>query len=362
MRSFQQASIYTLLLLLLLTACTSTDTARLETLPLASASAPLSVIALGSCNSQDRKQPLWEEILKNNPQLWIWLGDNIYGDTEDMALLKVKYEKQRQQPGYQKLLATVPVVGIWDDHDYGQNNAGKEYAHKAESQQLFWDFVDEPANSPRRKQEGVYSAHTYGPPGQQVKVLLLDGRYHRDPLIGEEPKYKPNPTGDMLGEAQWQWLERELTNSTAQFHLIGSGLQFIADDHRYERWGNFPASRKRLFDLIARTKAANVILLSGDRHFAELSKIDWPGVPYPLYDLTSSGLTHNWRDGFFIEPNRHRVGAIQDRLNFGLLKIHWDQNPVVVEFQIRGKSNRLVQRIKAEYDVPALTAVNPKEF
>ncbi|WP_210489893.1 alkaline phosphatase D family protein [Rufibacter aurantiacus] len=351
MRHFRDWLLFSLLLSLF--SCTSADTERgLETLPLVNSQTPLTVIALGSCNSQDREQPLWREILKNEPQLWVWLGDNIYGDTDDMRVLKAKYEKQLQNEDYQKLMQTVPVIGIWDDHDYGRNNAGKEYKHKSQSAQLFWDFLDEPLQSPRRKQKGVYSAHTYGPPGQQIKIILLDGRYHRDSLRGGEPAYQNNLKGDMLGETQWRWLEKELRNSKAQFHLIGTGLQIITNDHGFERWGNFPKSRERLFNLIAKTKAPNVILLSGDRHFAELSKISWPGVPYPIYDFTSSGLTHSWMGGLVNEPNRYRVGQMHDRLNFGVMRFHWEQTIAAVDFEIRGRDNELHQLVKVEYALP----------
>jgi alkaline phosphatase D len=342
-----------LCLYLLLCSCTFPSKDRKgKGLPPASNQTPLSVIALGSCNSQDREQPLWPEILKNQPQLWIWLGDNIYGDTEDMQVLKGKYDKQLRQPGYQKLLQTVPVIGVWDDHDYGRNNANKTYKPKAQSAQLFWNFIGEPQESPRRKQRGVYSAHTYGPAGRQVKVLLLDVRYHQDSLQGHEPDYKPNLKGNLLGEAQWRWLERELKNSKAQFHLIGSGLQIIANEHGFERWDNFPKERERLFQLIAKTKAANVILVSGDRHFAELSKLSWPKVPYPIYDFTTSGLTHSWKGGLVNEANSHRVGQMQDKLNFGVMRFAWQDSTAVVNFEIRGRNNELHQLVKVEYALP----------
>lgn len=331
-------------------------------MPPASAQTPLSVIALGSCNSQDREQPLWREILKNQPQLWVWLGDNIYGDTDDMQVLKGKYDKQLREPDYQRLQQTVPVIGVWDDHDYGRNNANKTYKPKAQSAQLFWDFIGEPQASPRRKQRGVYSAHTYGPVGRQVKVLLLDVRYHQDSLQGQEPTYKPNLKGHLLGEAQWRWLERELKNSKAQFHLIGSGLQIIANDHGFERWGNFPRERERLFNLIAKTRAANVILLSGDRHFAELSKLSWPGVPYPIYDFTTSGLTHSWKGGLVNEPNRHRVGQMHDKLNFGVMRFAWQDSTAVVNFEIRDRNNELHQLVKVEYALPKIGQKPPRKI
>src|SRR5687768_6847248 len=93
-------------------------------------------IAFGSCNRQDLPQPLWEVIAGDQPDLWIWLGDNIYGDSNDMGVIKAKYDKQLQHPGYQKFTAQVPVIGTWDDHDYGRNDAGKSYPYKKATQQL----------------------------------------------------------------------------------------------------------------------------------------------------------------------------------------------------------------------------------
>ncbi|MFC6996661.1 alkaline phosphatase D family protein [Rufibacter roseus] len=346
----QQLRLWLILIYLFLTSCSSADTDRhYEALPAASAHTPLSVIALGSCNSQDRKQPLWQEVLKNQPQLWIWLGDNIYANTNDMAVMKAKYQKQLNNPDYQLLYQQIPVIGTWDDHDYGQNNEGKEYPQRFESAQLFWNFMGEPVNSPRRKQQGVYSAHTYGPPGQQVKILLLDVRTFRDSLPAPEPNRTPNETGDILGEQQWRWLEHELRNSKAQLHFIGSGIQIIANDHGLERWGNFPKARQRLFNLIAETKASNVILLSGDRHFAELSKLNLPDLPYPLYDFTTSGLTHTWKGGLVFEPNQNRIGEMHDKLNFGVLHIAWKPTSAVVDFQFRGRRNKLHQSFKVEF-------------
>lgn len=319
-------------------------------LRLASDTNPLTVLAFGSCNSQEREQPLWQPILRNKPQLWVWLGDNIYGDTNDMQVMAAKYQKQLAHPDYKKLLANIPVIGTWDDHDYGHDNAGKEYAQRAESQNLFWDFMGEPASSAQRQQKGVYNAHTYGPAGNQVKVILLDARTFRDNLTGKDGTYQPNLTGDFLGEAQWQWLENELATSKAQFQVIGNGIQVIPEEHGYEKWANFPNARQRLFDLIARTKVPGVILLSGDRHVAELSKISWPGINYPVYELTSSGLTHSWGGGLKEgEPNRYRVGKMHDKLNFGILRFNWKERVTTVSLEIRGKKNKLHQLVKVKY-------------
>ena len=291
-------------------------------------------IAFGSCSKEDRDQPIWEAIVRSRPDLWIWLGDIVYADTEDMEVMRRKYGMQKQRPGYQLLLRSCPVIGVWDDHDYGRNNAGKDYPKKAESQQILLDFLDEPEDSPRRSRKGVYAAYTWGPPGRQVKAILLDTRYHRDP---------PGEKGDVLGPGQWSWLEQELRNSDAQVHLIGSSIQVLAEDHRFEKWANFPQSRERLLQLIGRTRARGVVFLSGDRHIAEISMMDHPAIDYPLHDLTSSGMTHSYAS-LRNEPNRHRLGTFFNQLNFGFFEIDWLPHLVAVRLQVRDNQGSVVRQ------------------
>jgi alkaline phosphatase D len=286
---------------------------------------PLSRIAFGSCNRQDLPQPLWKLIARHDPQLWIWLGDNIYGDSDDMSVMRAKYRQQLRNADYRALISNVPVIGTWDDHDFGRNNGGREHVARAASQQVLLDFLGEPSGSVRRAQRGVYASYTYGEPGKQIKVILLDARYHRD-AIGSN--------GTVLGAEQWRWLERELRGSTAQIHLIGSGIQVIPEQHPYEKWADFPAERDRLFRLIGATKTPGVIFLSGDRHIAELSRVVSPHVGYPLYDLTSSGLTHTWRQARG-ERNRHRVGDLVIALNYGMIDVDWDAPDPVITLRVR---------------------------
>lgn len=306
---------------------------------------PLSRIAFGSCNREDLPQPLWSLISKRDPQLFIWLGDNIYADTDDMRVMRRKYERQLSNPGYRAFVEKVPVVGTWDDHDYGKNDGGREYRARAASQQVLLDFLGEAENSPRRDQKGVYDSYSYGPAGKQIRVILLDTRYHRDPI---------GSNGTVLGEEQWQWLEGELRGSSAQIHLIASSIQVVPVDHRFEKWANFPNERQRLFNLIKDTKAPGVIFLSGDRHIAELSKFESPAVDYPLYDLPSSGLTHTWREARR-ERNRHRVGELVIALNYGTIDVDWSEADPVLTLEVRDAKDkvRISERIR-------LSTLSPK--
>ena len=206
-------------------------------------------------------------------------------------------------------------------------------------------FLDVPADAAVRQHKGAYSAYTTGDGKRKVKVILLDTRYFRDTLYGSSVKgkrYEISETGDILGEEQWKWLEKELKESDATIHVIGSSIQVVAEDHRYEKWGNFPKSRERLIQLLAKVKPENTFIISGDRHIAEISKMKIPGLPYELYDFTSSGLTHTWSDKTMIsEINHNRVGNLIIEKTFGLLEIDWTGKRPKVNLQIRGYKNAL---------------------
>ncbi|MGY6522555.1 MAG: alkaline phosphatase D family protein [Mongoliitalea sp.] len=308
---------------------------------------PIHKIAFGSCNKHDLPQPLWKPILKDQPQVFMWLGDNVYGDTHDMNLLQSKYEAQRAIPAYQELVRKSEIIGTWDDHDFGINDGGKYYAQKKESMQLMLDFLDEPKESPRRKQQGVYASYEYGEKGKRVKVILLDTRYNRDTLVTIERVYQPNLEGSLLGEEQWKWLEEELKGSTAQVHLIASGIQFIPTEHPYEKWENFPKEREKLLKLIAESRVKNPILISGDRHIAEISKWQDDDFPNGIFEITSSGMTHVWKS-YREEYNPYRVGNLIASLHYGLASFDWEAQSILL--QIKGEQGQvyLEQVVKME--------------
>ncbi|KEO71699.1 alkaline phosphatase D family protein [Anditalea andensis] len=297
----------------------------------------IELIAFGSCNKHDLPQPLWKPILKEKSDVWIWLGDNVYGDTHDMALLRSKYLAQKEHEDYKKLRTSSKIIGVWDDHDYGINDGGIHYTQKDSSQQLMLDFLDEAKDSPRRKQKGVYASYTYGVGDNKVKVILLDTRYHRDTILMENKNYVPNLEGSLLGEEQWAWLQKELKKNDASVTLIAGGIQFIPTEHPYEKWDNFPNERKRLLDLISTSKVKNPVLISGDRHIAEISLLKNEQFPNGLYEITSSGLTHTWRE-YREEYNPYRVGKMIASLHYGTVAFDWSENRMV--FQIKGEQGQ----------------------
>ena len=277
----------------------------------------LTSIAFGSCNHQDMDQSVWDRIREaSSPDLYLWIGDNIYGDHLEYkplppsvfhahgfpSRIRESYTRLAMDPHYRSFVGEVPVLAVWDDHDYGVNDGDRTFAHRAESQRLFLDFFGAPASDPRRRRPGVYSSALLGPPGKRVGVILLDNRYFKDP-------YSVGPNGDMLGLEQWAWFEAEVArmSAAAQVLLVGAGLQMLPDDRAVgEFWGKFPRARQRLIDVVGRFSGP-ALLLSGDVHYAELTEVRC-GRRH-LVEATSSGLTHSWG-----EPNGFLGKGLFDRV------------------------------------------------
>jgi alkaline phosphatase D len=319
-------------------------------------------IAFGSCGWQDEPQPVLSLAAEQKPDAFIFLGDNIYGDTDNMDTLQAKYNRWGAMEEFKKLESATKIFATWDDHDFGRNDAGKWYPYKKESKEIFLKFFKEPAESDRRKHDGIYKTEYLKSGEKTIQLILLDGRTFRNNLLLYDtsaklpresyfytPDYIPHTSTDstLLGAEQWQWLEAELAKP-ADLRLICSGSQFSIEYNGYEAWANFPHEQKRMLELIKKTKANGVIFLTGDVHYAEISRLQEDGL-YPIYDVTASGITSTWD---FATLNKNRIeGPVMDN-HFGLLTIEWQTDPVVkmeiidkyhnsrIEYTIKGSEIR----------------------
>lgn len=307
----------------------------------------VSRIAFGSCADQDKPLPIFDAIAAAKPDLLLLLGDNMYADLDKKVkvtpdVIREKYALMDKVPGFAKLRSSCTLLGTWDDHDYGRNDAGAEWEHKDDAQAALLDFFRVPKDDPRRQRRGVYHAEVYGPPGKRVQVILLDTRYHRSPLKKApfDPKTRisaviPNtdPDATFLGAEQWKWLEEQL-KKPAELRLLASSIQVVSDEHPFEKWANIPKERERLYALLNSTRATGVIVLSGDRHLAEVS-LDTKSVGFPLYDVTSSGFNQGSKGWRAPEANDKRVAAMPYGDNFGFIAIDWSGDDPRVHVQIR---------------------------
>lgn len=305
-------------------------------------------LAFASCARQTEPQPIWNEIAKVNPEVFLYIGDNVYADVYEVdgkrkmqavdkkERFEVAYAQANAIPEFAAFRAQVPLMlGTWDDHDYGKNDGGKEFVLKKESQTAFLDFFEFAKDDPIRQQEGIYHSRILDDAGRKVQIIMLDTRYHRDELV-RNPTGRPENKGpylinsdtssSILGETQWQWLAQEL-EKPADVRFIVTSIQIVAYEHAWEGWGLFPHERDRMYQLIADTKANGIVFISGDRHLMEISKDEGQlghKVPYPIWDFTSSDITRNL--SIVNEANSFREGAVVRDTNFGEIIINWASN------------------------------------
>jgi alkaline phosphatase D len=313
------------------------------------ASKPLSRIIFASCAQQNEDQSMWDKIAAEKGDLLLYIGDNVYGDvrSNDAALpeLKAAYMRLAMSEPFARARAATPLLTTWDDHDFGLNDAGGDYRYKEQSEALFeyvWAVKDERATRP-----GIYGSWIIGENGRRVQIIMLDTRFFRSPLKptdeqgarGKE-RYLPDadPAKTMLGEAQWAWLEEEL-KKPAELRLLVSSVQVMSEGHGWEAWRTLPAEREKLYSVIQRAGAKNVMILSGDRHSAALYERK-DVVGYPLFEATSSSINlpaAKWRaesGETWVEPDPSRLGAMIYDANYGVIDIDWAAGTAT--FAIRG--------------------------
>jgi alkaline phosphatase D len=294
-------------------------------------STTLERIAFGSCLDHAKPQTVWKAVMAERPQLFLMMGDNVYGDgpSADLRELRHAYALQAARPELAEVRASVPFLAVWDDHDYGLNDGGTDFLHRFGATDIFHEFWQSRPEAP----EGLYHARIYGPPGRRVQVLMLDTRWFRSPLKPRTAtfphwgKYEPDPdpAKTMLGDVQWAWLEQQL-RKLAEVRILVSSIQVLAEGHGFERWGNLPRERDRLLRLLEAAGAKGVLMLSGDRHSGALYRLERPGS-YPLVELTSSSLNRPYgppRD----TPSPERISELYHPENFGLIGIDWQARTI----------------------------------
>jgi alkaline phosphatase D len=265
----------------------------------------------------------------------LWLGDNIYyrePDFGSVAAMRRRNALGRQEPALQPLLAAAHHYAIWDDHDFGPNDATWINRYWRESFDIFKTYWANPTYGAHGV-EGVFGQFGWG----DVDFFLLDDRMYRTPERAPD-----TPDKAMLGREQLRWLEHALSYSAAPFKLVVNGSQMINTGPRGESFAHYPAEQKELLDWIVKNRIRGVVFLSGDRHAAELQRVT-PDSTYPLYDFTASPFTA----GLSVEPseanNPLRVTGttlVNDMHNFGMLKFRGACNERRLEMSLVDRTGK----------------------
>ncbi len=319
-------------------------------------------IAFGACARQPNPLLILDVALQHSPDLFIFLGDNIYGDTDNMDTLQAKYDRLGAKPTFQRLVQKTPIIATWDDHDFGKDDVGRHYPFKEKSKDIFMRFWKEPTTSERWKHEGIYASYLKEINGKKIQIILLDVRTFKDNakpyqegIITDKRyfytrDYLPYTNADstLLGKEQWAWLEKQLQQK-ADVRIIGSGSQFGIEYNGYEAWANYPEEQKKLVAMIQKNKTNGVFFLSGDVHYAEISKYQVPNM-YPIYDITSSGLSSTW---LFATPNSNRIEGPVMENHFGLLTIDCTKKYPTIKTEIYDIQNN--QRIEYTFSTKEIS-------
>lgn len=316
--------------------------------------------AFGSCYNtfmKEKRMDMFKTISSKQPDLFVWLGDVTYLDDFNYKLLlriapeysftkaKFRYDEAYYNEYYKAFREVTPIIGIWDDHDYQHDNAIGSASDKDLTRNLFLDFLDVPPNSQRRLAgKGIYSSYSFGSGYKSFKIILPDLRYDKT-------------VNQMMGEDQWEWLEKEL-DSKETFVFIGSGIQFIPVNRCFgynvqEFW--YIKDRDRLVSLIGKMKRSGVIILSGDVHYGQIlkTKCIHPDIGYPLYEHTSSGLSHHAKIADFLVnnvfPNDYQIHPnLVDYFNFGMVEFNWGKSKEESSLKLEIHDIDKIMRVQVE--------------
>jgi alkaline phosphatase D len=274
---------------------------------------------------------IYRKMAKAPKDFMVWLGDNLYYLGKDYTSYDRMFQRnidvRRKFKLMRRFLAAQPNYAIWDDHDYGWNDADRTFPLKDTALKVFRGFWP---NTYESDVKLTYFTFRYA----DAEFFMTDGRWYRSP---------PGDTaGDFLGPEQLRWLKEKLLNSTATFKFICMGSQVLNDNEHGESYAHYPHERNDLLSYIADNNIKGVIFLTGDKHYAELSRREWRG--YPFYDFTSSPITSPVMPRKWLRSYHNPLsvkGTVIYRKNYGRISISGPPGSRSLRLALYGKSGRL---------------------
>ena len=307
-------------------------------------------LGFGSCLHQDRSMTILKTIEKKELDLFMFIGDNVYGDQKDGELDKLIRTYKQQYNNLENFLKNVSTEFIWDDHDFGLNDGGFNYRYKDRAKELFLETWKIPSQDPRRLRDGLYFDKMIEKNGLKVHLIFLDNRSFKSEWKltdefnkeGKERYVKDfDPDKTLLGKKQWQWLTGKL-NEDSDIKIILSSLQILSLGHGWESWDKFPLERERLFNLIDKSNVSNLFILSGDRHRGGFYRFK-TNDNNDIYEFTSSSL--NLPIPFNTEEKGPlRIGSTYRKANFGVVRIFEDK----VVMELTSNKGKVVNSLNLE--------------
>jgi alkaline phosphatase D len=283
---------------------------------------------------------IFQSMAKEKADFMLWLGDNWYTRDVDFNSswgLWYRASHDRSIPILQPFLKAMPHYAIWDDHDFGPNDFGKEFVLKEVSREVFSHYWANPSYGEYGK--GTYTKMSFS----DADIFMLDDRTWRSSdKLSDSLNGKPNPDKRMFGEQQMDWLKNALAGSGATFKIIATGSQVLNPLSPFDCFRKFPIEYYELMNFIKAEKINGVIFLTGDRHHSEVIKVEGL-VPYPLYDITASPLTagtHVFGDSEKINP--YRVFALDQKQNYAHIAVSGKPRERVLTVKYKGLGGEIL--------------------
>ncbi|MCW7462045.1 alkaline phosphatase D family protein [Leptospira limi] len=311
------------------------------TIPLLAKESKKLKIGFGSCLHQEKESPILKTIQTEKLNYLIMLGDNIYAD-QLFANDKIPaYEKQFNRPEWKAIQKDTKLLFTWDDHDYGINDSGAEYSDKINSRNVFLKYVlpmmPKQISVGTENNEGIFYSYWIPFQGKKIHIIIPDTRYFRSPLeksfysyLTGKSQYSPSSdtTRTILGKEQWEWLLKELSKPSDLLIFVSS-IQVLPTEQPFEKWNNFPHERDRLLLALQNANTKGLLLVSGDRHIAEIHEFKIPNKS-SLIEITSSSLNLPLPFLPLEYDSELKIGSAYKNENYGTIqiflkdgKLHW---------------------------------------
>ena len=278
----------------------------------------------------DKATP-WQMIQRQKPDMVFLIGDSVYVDypfvgsqgTEE--LLAQRHLHARNNTYLFRLERLIPIVAVWDDHDYGCNNQDKTYALAAHSQLLFSKFFSTKYNNIHKKGLGVGSVLDIF----NQRFIFMDDRRFRDPQGTTNARY--------WGDQQTEWMLQQVSSAKKPTWLI-NGNQFFGGYLGKESYeGNYNADFANTIMKLSKLSTP-IAFVSGDVHFSELMRIESAILGYTTYEITSSRLYSSMAMSRNIDKNPRRLvdgrPCVSKNNNFVILDVDVSQG-----WKIKAKSH-----------------------
>jgi alkaline phosphatase D len=301
-----------------------------------SSKARLSIVFGGGAKHTPVNERMWDTIRSHGPEALLLLGDNVYIDLPEQfgEFHKYTYYRRQSQPQFRRLVCSVPVYAIWDDHDCAIGDCWMgPYRDKPSWKMSMLEGFRMNWNNPGYGTEqwpGCWFKFSIA----DVDFFMLDGRFYRSNPYGEKPT--------MLGPAQKAWLLEHVKKSKATFKVLASPVpwSFNTKGKSLDTWNGFRDEREEIFAFLVENNIDGVVLISADRHRSDARKIERPNG-YSFYEFESSRLTNQHKHG--LTPGT--IFGYNKKQSFGLLSFDTAIQDPTVTFQIISIDNEPVHSL-----------------